>query len=1291
MIEKLLTRFSGTRKYFLVTIILTLGIILLGILTPYLIRNQIESFPEERARLTGELSLKTTQIFRSAEQKLNTDFYQLRREVSKLLLIERVDYDSLFLLLATDSLSKYNIEIYDRGGSLLAYNNSYPLSVSSAVEQPFTPGAGFFLPGAVFTSFTIVDTLRVGPQIFSLCMGIPVFSESELYPGYQNLLFTKLQNYDKSGFRLELSESDTLAESSDTLSVPLISTSGNKLGYIHYKLPSGHESQDSFVDGISFVQSLLLISILISILLGVRKDYNRIPYLSIRLLLLFLFLVLFRWIVYSLDIVSIILPAELTNPAYFSSAFGGGIVKSPAEFLVTALFFFILAAFSSAYSVQSDKLKKEPSVSGRILYIAGVIFYGALAALVLRGYAASMRSVIFDSSLSFFKDPSLIPSVPALAMNLGVFLSGGGVFLFLLSGAVLLLKNYRLSGFTSGNLSYVIIFIPALLFTSFLLFFTANPVVTFPLAVVFISLVAVLIAYYIYSEKPSGGFQIPALLLASVISVSFMNYFNSELTKEELKTAAFEYNRKNPGLYQFLMTDALETIPEMLRAKGAIQRGILHPEAEAYTLWKKFAFSRELNASGIFFLDKNKKIFGGFGYNLDGIDIVPSLLSYLKISSPAVFSFTPFSADKERIQLVGVTPFTSPDESVSYIAICFLYHTEKIHEKSDFPLIKSADTRWRSTLENENLTMLNFQNKELVYTEGEFYPDKKLMTLLLDSTFSESGEKWITYKPGTEEYLFYANINEITGKSTITATGIRIRTFAWNLFNFFKLFIIHSLFSLIWYGVSFLISLKKSALPQYTFRMQLLIAFLFIAIIPMVVLAVYNRVNITQKSEEGLRNLLNEKSSVVSNFLTREGEKSSSNKSPEIYKNTFRNLGIHFSIYQNNQLIYTTLKQLEEAELIPPRLQPVTLHILYREGMRDDFRTVSYGGMTSISQFRKIAFRNQEYILEVNSLLNKVRPIILPVEIDIILFGVYSLAILLVIIISSFMANKISMPIKKLTKATHSVAGGDYSYDIPGNVRGELKELMKGFENMTSELQRNQKDLSSLEREAAWKEMARQVAHEIKNPLTPMKLTMQHLIHAYKSGAKNFDVIFDKVSGTIINQIEVLNQIASEFSRFARMPGINAGQMNPAEVIDDTAALYNDESISVSVAHENSQIMIVMDKSQFRRMLVNLIRNAIQAKSTRITISTWLDYNSYILTICDNGLGIPVEIREVIFREGFTTKSGGMGLGLSMTKRLIENAGGSISLEKMEEPGTCFKIILPTDINQYVKGEKQNG
>ncbi|MCK6612644.1 MAG: ATP-binding protein [Ignavibacteriaceae bacterium] len=1291
MIEKLLTRFSGTRKYFLVTFLLTMGIILLGILTPYLIQNQIASFPEEREKLSRDLISNTTGIFTSAAEQLNNDFILLRQEVSDILLSEKVEYDSLFLLLSSQPQNKYIIEIYDRKGSLLGFNNSYPLSVKSGQGIPENPGNTFFLRGAIFTSLVQYDTIRTGPQIFFIYMGLPVLSENGLYPEPDRLLFSGLQNKAGQDFRLVTENSLEDSAGSDTLRVPLTDSQGNQLGYILYKLPSGPESQDAFVDWISFIQSLLLISILISILLGIRKDYQRIPYVSLRLILLIFFLIIFRWIVYVLDIVAIILPAELTDPAYFSSAFGGGIVKSPAEFLVTALFFFIIAAFSASYAIRTEKTKGIPSNVSRLIYFFFLVFYGALTALLLRGYAASMRSVIFDSSLSYFKDPSLIPSFPALTMNLGVFLSGGGVFLFILSWTALLIKNYSHSGLPSGRYSYLILFASPILFTVVLLFFTSNPLVTPPLALVFFLLTGILTAYFAYYEKPGAAIQIPALLLASVLSVSFMNHFNSELTKEELKTASFEFNRKNPGLYQFLMTDALEAVPEILRSRDAGRSGILHPATEAYSVWASLTFSKELYGSGIYFLDKNKKITGGFGYNLDGIDIVPSLLSFLKINSPAVFSFTPFSGDKNHIQLVGIAPFTLPEDDISYIAICFLYNTVRIHEKSDFPLIQAADTRWRSTLENENLTILNFQNRELIYTEGEFYPDKKLMSLLLDSAFTESAEKWITYNPGAEEYLFYASLNEITGSRSITATGIKIRTFTWNLFNFFKLFIIHSLFSLIWYGIAFLINLKKGAFPQYTFRMQLLIAFLFIAIIPMVVLAVYNRINITEKAEEGLKNLIHEKSSVVANYLEREGAGSNTLNDKDVFRSAFRNLDIHFSIYKENVLVFTTLQQLETAELVPPRPDPETLHILYREGMRDDFRTVSYGGQTGLSQFRKLTFKSQEYILEVNSLLNKVRPVILPVEIDIILFGVYSLAILLVIIISSFMANKISLPIKKLTKATHSVAGGDFAYDIPDNVRGELKELMKGFENMTSELQRNQKDLSSLEREAAWKEMARQVAHEIKNPLTPMKLTMQHLIHAYKSGAKNFDAIFDKVSGTIINQIEVLNQIASEFSRFARMPGMNAGLMNPAEVIDDTAALYNDDHVSLKVEHENKEILIMMDRSQFRRMLVNLIRNAIQAKATVITISTYQEYNSFIMTICDNGNGIPEEIREVIFREGFTTKTGGMGLGLSMTRRLIENAGGSITLEQKDDKGTCFKIILSAESNQPGKGEKSNG
>jgi nitrogen fixation/metabolism regulation signal transduction histidine kinase len=298
-------------------------------------------------------------------------------------------------------------------------------------------------------------------------------------------------------------------------------------------------------------------------------------------------------------------------------------------------------------------------------------------------------------------------------------------------------------------------------------------------------------------------------------------------------------------------------------------------------------------------------------------------------------------------------------------------------------------------------------------------------------------------------------------------------------------------------------------------------------------------------------------------------------------------------------------------------------------------------------------------------------------DIDVFLFGIYSFATLIMIIISTFLANRISRPIRRLTKATASVAQGDFNLEINSNEKGELKDLLAGFNSMTKELQRNQIEHADLERENAWKEMAKQVAHEIKNPLTPMKLAVQQLMVSYRDKNKNFDSIFEKLSSTILNQIENLNQIASEFSRFARIPNYKLEEIDLLPIIKDIVNLFADEKIKLNIQTFFNSTSVEGDKSQFRRLLINLIRNSIQADANKITITLTSENEFYNLLVTDNGKGIPENIKDKIFESNFTTKEKGMGLGLKLAKRFTEGINGNISLVENNDSGAAFKILIP--------------
>jgi len=249
--------------------------------------------------------------------------------------------------------------------------------------------------------------------------------------------------------------------------------------------------------------------------------------------------------------------------------------------------------------------------------------------------------------------------------------------------------------------------------------------------------------------------------------------------------------------------------------------------------------------------------------------------------------------------------------------------------------------------------------------------------------------------------------------------------------------------------------------------------------------------------------------------------------------------------------------------------------------------------------------------------------------------------------------------------------------EIVNKEKGEIRDLVQSFNSMTRELQKNQIELAELERENAWKEMAKQVAHEIKNPLTPLKLSVQQLIATFRDKSDKFDSVFEKVTQTILAQIENLSSIATEFSRFAKMPSLKLEIADLIPVLKDTLNLFVDEKINIKLNSEVHFAETETDINQFRRMTINLIRNSIQAESTGINIHVKLIDNDFVFLFSDNGKGISAENKDKIFEPSFTTKEKGMGIGLKLIKRFLEGINGNIILLETSDKGTTFKITIP--------------
>jgi len=226
--------------------------------------------------------------------------------------------------------------------------------------------------------------------------------------------------------------------------------------------------------------------------------------------------------------------------------------------------------------------------------------------------------------------------------------------------------------------------------------------------------------------------------------------------------------------------------------------------------------------------------------------------------------------------------------------------------------------------------------------------------------------------------------------------------------------------------------------------------------------------------------------------------------------------------------------------------------------------------------------------------------------------------------------------------------------------------------------------LSRSQREMAWQEMARQVAHEIKNPLTPMRLSVQHLVRTWageKPNNEKLNTLFEKVTCTILVQMESLVNIANSFSQFANMPEPVKSKFALQEVIQEVVDLYaNEGDVQLELDMPKEEFYVHSDRDQLSRVFNNLIKNgkqAIEHDAGHVLVKMTVEGNLAKVMIADNGKGVPEEIGERIFEPRFSTKSSGMGLGLAIVKKIVEGAEGRIYFESEVGKGTRFFVELP--------------
>ncbi len=543
-------------------------------------------------------------------------------------------------------------------------------------------------------------------------------------------------------------------------------------------------------------------------------------------------------------------------------------------------------------------------------------------------------------------------------------------------------------------------------------------------------------------------------------------------------------------------------------------------------------------------------------------------------------------------------------------------------------------------------------------------------------------------------YYIQAAPEELTLDERIFAISLKRSDVKLIIFFYLKFILFTVVIYLAVLSVLALILLSRIRSLQFNFREKLFASFFLVSVIPIILLAIYTRSFIKNKYDGNFQNQIISDLNLVSQSLksaqTGIGKIDSLGvESGTIMTKSIQQSDKNFNLFSKYRLVATTDEELYKSDMLDTRADADAYYNVYV--MKKDFysKTKELGPYSFIVGYRPL-FDSRNNLIGLISSQTVYKQNLMNEELTEILtfiFGTYFIVIIILLIFVTFMTDRISKPILSMQLATEKIAKGESNVALEIKSNDELGKLVQSFNKMTSELEISKQKLKKIEREAAWRDIARRVAHEIKNPLTPMKLSIQHLYDMYASpGKEDFENSLKKTRDIIIKEIDKLNRIATEFSDFAKLPGKDYESTDLNEVIEEVVSLY---SRSKDITFQRSLDPLIdriwADKQELNRVFQNLIKNSIQAIDERgeIQVKTYRSNGRIVAEVIDNGCGIDPEIMAHLFEPNFSTKSTGMGLGLAITKKSLDEMKAEIKFQSNNGRGTRALIkFMPLNGNK---------
>ena len=1020
-----------------------------------------------------------------------------------------------------------------------------------------------------------------------------------------------------------------------------------------------------------FLIFILFIAFILILEKSIFHAYESFNFLRKRKVLLYFFflvdLVILRLLIYLIEIPGILFNSSLFDPYGFSSSLlnpsiGDAIINVFMILMASYLFF---KKFPEKYNINKAVYKNICAVVSFL-----VIF------ILFRTLISFVHSLVLNSSFSF--NLQAIYSLDSQSL-LGIILISTATLSFVFASLKLLSIIRRLYASKSAFLlSVLFISIPFSLIEIFVFGELFSPYIL--LLIYFIS--------YIYFDPPgrttpSFGSAVYLILLFAFMMNLVLNRDNSIKEKQYRSLILSELSAERDPWLEFEFTSITESLPsdkklqEIIEDQQSERSPDISPEEYIMAEYldqfeKKYRLQVTLcNNNEVLEIQPQDYIINCFRY----FDTLIETIGEKTLCDGLFF----LKDETESHNYLGIINLPLEGETETNIFI-ELYSRLIPEEGLGYPdLLLDKQSGFITDL--ADYSYARYRNGNLSYKFGD-YPYN------LDLSAFYDGEQEETFF----ELNDYSHLIKKIDEGNYLVVSRQKPDLLQNTAPFSFLFLVFVIYVLLFTIFSLIPGKFRNI--RFNFRDRLQFAVIIVILLSFVIIGIVSRTYIVKLNEQKNNEVLQEKT--LSVLIEIEHKLGSYNNIYDPGTDYIADLLYKFSLVffsdinlydTNGYLVVSSRPEIFEAGLISRKINRLAYNKLQRDGLLEFIHTEHIGKQKYLSSYMPFRNNNDEVIAYLNlPYFAKQKDLQKEISSFLIAYvNIYILTVIFAIITTLIVAKYVTRPLEFIRNKMRTIKLGDPDAKITWKHEDEIGSLVSEYNRMLDVIAESAEKLARSERETAWREMAQQVAHEIKNPLTPMKLNVQYLKKSWDEKTPGWEEKFEKFTSNMIEQIDSLSEIASAFSDFAKMPGSTPGKVDLYSIANQAIDLYEDTpGLTISFRHEgNPPFNVKADRKQILRMFNNLIRNSIQAvaniKDGRVDVKLFTEEGHHVVEISDNGVGITEDQAQKIFRPNFTTKTGGMGLGLAIVYNIVKNSGGEITFSSKPGAGTSFFVRLPVN------------